>query len=81
MVSGNNGVAVRSGNQFINYTSENGLPSDAVSSMAASSDGKSQVGTDKAGLFQEIIRPILQRWSGDECKRLWLGRRAISGRD
>lgn len=45
-IGGKNGVAVREGSQFINYTTENGLPSNAVSSMAVTPDGKVWIGTD-----------------------------------
>ncbi|NLP02685.1 MAG: hypothetical protein GX089_09345 [Fibrobacter sp.] len=84
-IGGNNGVAVRSGNQFTNYTSENGLPSDAVSSMAASSDGKVWVGTDKGlvcfqgsssktyttkdGLVSDKVQALMAGKKGD----IWVG--------
>jgi ligand-binding sensor domain-containing protein len=50
---GKNGIAVRNGANFTNYTTENGLPDINVNAIAAASDGSVWVGTDNgAAVFQ-----------------------------
>lgn len=50
---GKNGIAVRNGSTFTNYTTENGLPDLNVNAIAVSKDGSVWVGTDNgAAVFQ-----------------------------
>jgi ligand-binding sensor domain-containing protein len=52
-MGGKNGIAVKSGTQFTNYTKSNGLPDDAVNAMAVTPNGSVWVGTDNgAAVFQ-----------------------------
>ena len=51
---GKNGIAVRTGSAFINYTTENGLPDLNINTIAAANDGGVWVGTDSgAAVFQD----------------------------
>jgi ligand-binding sensor domain-containing protein len=50
---GKNGIAVRSGTTFTNYTVENGLPDNSVNAIVVGKDGSVWVGTDNGvGVFQ-----------------------------
>jgi len=84
-VGGKNGVAVKNGTAFTNYTAENGLPDINVNAIAAGNDGSVWVGTDMgaavfnnnqwkvynaaAGLASDKVTAILVTKSG----AVWLG--------
>lgn len=84
-IGGKNGIAVRSGNTFTNYTTENGLPDLNVNAIAIASDGAVWVGTDKgAAVFQAnqwkvydssngLASEKIQAIAIDKKGNIWLG--------
>jgi ligand-binding sensor domain-containing protein len=90
-VGGRNGVAVRSGNQFTSYTTEEGLPDNSVNDIAASKDGKIYVGTENgAAVFQNgswkkiegLVSEKVQALVIDKKGAVWFGtNRGISVND
>lgn len=52
-MGGKNGIAVRIGTQFTNYTTENGLPDNSITALATGGDGRVWAGTENgAAVFQ-----------------------------
>lgn len=81
-VGGKNGVAVRSGTQFTSYTTEEGLPDNAVNDIIAASDGKVYIGTENgAAVFENgawkkiegLVSEKVQALAEDKNGGIWFG--------
>jgi ligand-binding sensor domain-containing protein len=64
-VGGKNGIAVKSGTTFTNYTAESGLPDNNVNSIVVGNDGSVWVGTDNGvGVFQNNAWKVYKSTDG-----------------